>query len=353
MKVIVRIALAVITLLVAIPILVALSATPAHAAETAPSAYQTLQPFKHFKKGEGEGVAYLYKARTKADFIAILRDKNLAKKEMRVKCEVLVRQMMEGHADLPFEGCEGTAKAIEGDDFTVIACRDEMFKQNNFLTVTNANGSAFGVWHRKCLPNEKVLVYKDQLLLSTTCLNVAVPVVPPKAPLVPLTPIPLRSPPVATGTCPNGYLLVANAWNLSAMPQRLRDTAMKLVNEAEDRDSENASKMDAYKPSAFSRELGGQLRREVKIRADVNTRILVNLRDPVSFRVVKTLGAMEMVNGIGKMSLTADQVAMVVETIWPNGFVSPAVSGGERRVELFPYEWGKWCEMNVHGAKKP
>lgn len=351
MKKIVQVALVVIAMLLLLATIAALSVTPAHAAETAPSAYQSLQPFEHFGKGEGEGVAYLYKSRTKADFIAILRDKKLAKKEMRVKCEVLVRQMMEGHADLPFEGCEGTAKAIEGDDFTVVACRDEMFKQNNFLTVTNADGSAFGVWHRKCLPNEKVLVYKDQLLLSTTCLNVAVPVAPPKALLVPLTPIPLKAPPVATGACPSGYLLVANAWNLSSMPQRLRDTAMKLVSEAEERDSENASKMESYKPSAFSRTLGGQLRREVKTRADVNTRILVNLRDPVSFKVVQSLGAMEMVSGIGKMSLTKDQVAMVVETIWPNGFVSPAISGAERRIELFFPEWGDWCEMNVHGAK--
>lgn len=152
-------------------------------AQTAPSAFKSLQPFTQFAKGEGEGIAYRYVARTKAQFVALLRDKGLAKKEMRVTCEVLVRQMAEANKALPFEGCEGAAAAIERDnDFTVVACRNEMFQRNNLLVVTNQRGSAFGTWHRRCIVGERVLVYKGQPLISLTCLNVAIPVSKPPAP---------------------------------------------------------------------------------------------------------------------------------------------------------------------------
>lgn len=149
-----------------------------------PNSFASLQPFKQFAKGAGEGIAHEYKPRTKAQFVALLRNKQLAKKEMRVTCDVLVRQMMEAHPGLPFEGCEGAAAAIENDnDFTVAVCRNEMFQRKNFLTVTNEKGSAFGIWHRKCLQNEQVLVYKGQPLISLTCLNVAIPVfIPPTPP---------------------------------------------------------------------------------------------------------------------------------------------------------------------------
>lgn len=154
---------------------------------TASSAFKSLQPFKQFARGAGEGVAYQYKPRTKAQFIALLRDKHLAKREMRVACNVLVRQMTEGHKALPFEGCEGAAAVIERDEFAVVACRDEMFQRDNWLAVTNKNGSAWGAWHRTCLPNEKVLVYKNEPLISLTCLNVAIPVAAPKPATSPVT----------------------------------------------------------------------------------------------------------------------------------------------------------------------
>lgn len=343
MKKVVRIALVVIALLVAIPIFVALSGK-AHAAEVVaqPSTMSSLQPFARFDEGEGHGYATEYVVRNKTQFVAWLRTgKKL------VDCSVFVRQIAQAHPGFPGEACEGSAHEIEtSTDYAVVTCADQMLK-DNWLAVTDTTGKKFGIWHRRCYAGEQLLTYKGRPVASTTCGNPLIPV----AKTVQAAIVPQAAPAVASGTCPNGYLLVANAWSLSAMPQGLRDTAMKLVNEAEERDSENASKMDAYKPSAFSRTLGGQLRREVKTRADVNTRIMVNLRDPVTFKVVQILDAMEMVSGIGKMSLTKNQVAMIVETIWPNGFLSPAMSGGERRVELFPNEWGKWCEMNVHGAK--
>lgn len=176
-----------------------------------PSAYSSLQPFKKFKKGEGEGVAIEYKSRTKAQFIALLRDKKLAKQEMRVSCETLVRQMAEVH-NLPFEGCEGAAAAIASDDYQVVACKDEMFQRDNWLTVTNPKATEWGAWHRKCLPGERVLAYKGISLISVLCLNVAIPVTqaPSPAPApASVTPGPIRS-------CPEWWVLEVANWDNKA-----------------------------------------------------------------------------------------------------------------------------------------
>lgn len=142
-----------------------------------PNAYESLKPFVTFAKGTGEGVAYHYVNRTKAQFVSLLRDEAFAKKEMRVGCSVLVNQMVEAHPGLPFEGCEGAAAAIEDDDdYKVVACADNMFTQDNFLNVTNSDGSEFDVWHRACYEGEMVLVYKNEPIISLTCLNVVIPV---------------------------------------------------------------------------------------------------------------------------------------------------------------------------------
>ena len=316
------------------------AARSVHAAE--PSTFASLQPFQKFGKGEGEGVAYWYEPRTKAQLIALLRDKKLAKKEMRVSCDVLVRQMVEAHKGLPFEGCEGAAAALEHDDFTVVACRNDMFQRDSWLTVTNESGNAFGVWHRTCLPNEQVLTYKGQSVMSTTCLNVAIPVTT-------VAPAPMTATtPTGTAACPGGFRLVANAWSLSLLPEGLREQANKLKVVAEKRDTENATNQEAYKPDAVSRTLGGQLRREVQTRASVNTMVKVQIRDPQSLQVLDEM-SVHLSDGMGNITLSSDQRAKIVETIWPATFVSPSVSGGERRLWLFPNEWGKWCEMNVHG----
>lgn len=141
-----------------------------------PSSYETLKPFRAFKKGEGEGVAYHYMPRTKAQFVALLRSEAAAKKEMRLGCKILVQQIAEAH-DLRLEGCEGAAAEIENNsDYSVIACEDRMFTSEGWLVVTSPTGTEFGVWHRKCLKGEMVLVYKNQPIISMTCLNVVVPV---------------------------------------------------------------------------------------------------------------------------------------------------------------------------------
>src|SRR3989344_4138291 len=317
----------------------------AQAAPTDPSKFTSLHPFQKFAKGEGEGVAYEYKSRTKVQFIALLRDKRLAKKEMRVTCEVLVRQMVEGNKDLPFEGCEGASAAIERDEnFAVVSCRDEMFQRDNWLAVTNKDGSAFGVWHRKCLSGEQVLVYKGHPIVSLTCLNVAIPVLQ----TAPLPPKPTVTTTI-TVACPDGFALVANAWSLSAMPDGLRKKAEELVGSAKGRDTSNATNPEAYKPDAVSRTIGGQLRREVKTRAAVDTHVVIQLRDPKTTAVVKELGTIRLVAGTGTISISDEQRAMIVETIWPTNFMSPIASGAARRLWLFPEEWRNWCSMNVHG----
>lgn len=312
-------------------------AKSAHAAE--PSTFASLQPFQKFGKGDGEGIAYRYEARTKAQFIALLRDKNLAKKEMRVTCEVLVRQMVEAHKDLPFEGCEGAAAAIVGDDFTVVACKDEMFQRGNSLIVTNETGTAFGTWHRKCYPNEKVLVHKDQPLISTTCLNVAVPA----SQLVPSAPAPKQLVvPTATAVCPKGIVLFANAWTMDSLPPDLLEKAQTFIKKANGRDSDNASRAAAYQGQEdFSGALSDELINRVNVRAPLNIDIAVQLLDPKTLLEVEDLGKVPLVDGTAKIYLTEAQRVYVVQTIWPAWFSSPTVSGGERRILVFPEVWVK------------
>ena len=319
-----------------------------HAAESAvsPKDFQSLQPFKSFPKGAGEGVAYSYKQRSKADFVALLRDKNLAKKEMRVSCDVLVRQMAEAHKGLPFEGCEGTASAIESDnDFVVVSCRDDMFQRDNWLTVTDEDGSAWGVWHRKCQANEKVLTYKDTPLISLTCLNVSIPKVQVQA----QPPPPPGDGTVALTGCPNGIRLYAHARSLSAMPEDLRKKVVELVGAAEGRDSRNASNAEVYKPDDVSRTVGGALRK-LGVYALVNADLLIVYRDPKTLRVVRdNVGILRLASGFGSFQFADDPRQYIVETIWPMDFRSPTISGGERRMWLFPNEWKDYCSMNETG----
>ncbi len=266
---------------------------------------------------------------------------------MRVTCDVLVRQMMEAHTGLPFEGCEGTAAAIERDsDFAVVACRDEMFQKDNFLAVTNEQGSTWGIWHRKCLPNEKVLAYKNQPLISLTCLNVAIPVSVPVAPAAkPVVP----PPPVVTVKCPQGYAIVANAWSLQALPEDLRREAEEHVTSANARETENATRIDAYQTDAVSRTIGRRLREQVRTRAAITADIAVRYVDSDRELATQNVGVLRMVNGVGTFRFAEDPRQRIVGTSWPGNFVSPTISGGERRLRLFPYEWQDWCTMNIHG----
>jgi hypothetical protein len=172
------------------PVPVQTSAPPKAVVMSKNNPYQSLEPYRSFGKGEGEGVAYRYVNRTKAQLVALLRNPALWKKEFRVPCEVIVRQLAEIH-NLPFEGCEGAAAAIERDpDFSVIACKSDGLR----LVVYAKDGRSFGSWHRTCLAGEHMLAYKNVPVLSLTCLNPTLrpptrvvtaalpPTVPPKGP---------------------------------------------------------------------------------------------------------------------------------------------------------------------------
>lgn len=312
-----------------------------------PSAYGSLQPFKKFKKGDGLGVAIEYKPRTKAQFIALLRDKKLAKKEMRVSCEVLVHQMVEAHPGLPFEGCEGAAAALASDDYQVVSCRDEMFLKDSWLTVTDPKGSSFGIWHRKCLPKERVLTYKGRVLASTMCLNAAIPL--PKA-----QSSPKPAPVFATDVCPNGFTLIANAWSLASLPSGillpgLKEEAESLMYAADHRQSKEATSLAAYRPGDVSRTLGKRLREEVKIHAPIAMDVPVRFLDPVTAKLVREVGVISGVRGVGSYHFSGDPRSYVIETVWPIDFGSPALSGGERRLRVFPDEWQDLCTINLHG----
>ncbi|MEX2013650.1 MAG: hypothetical protein WD897_01925 [Parcubacteria group bacterium] len=154
---------------------------------------------------------------------------------------------------------------------------------------------------------------------------------------------------VAAGTCPNGWSLIAHAWSLPLLPAAMQKEATKLTAVAKDRDTRNATDPAAYQGDAVSRVLGGRLRREVQTRAPVDVDLQVFYRDPQTAVVVEVIGLLRVDAGTGSLLLPGDPRQWIVETVWPRHFISPTESGGERRLWLFPKEWGKWCSMNVHG----
>ncbi len=164
---------------------------------------------------------------------------------------------------------------------------------------------------------------------------------------------PAPQPVVSVGACPTGFELIANAWLLQSLPEPLRTRAVNYIADAESRDSDNARRLDAYTPSAISRTMGGQLRSQVKTRAPIIVDVQVRYLDPQTAMPVRELGSAKLVNGVGSFRFPNDPRAFVVETIWPPHFLSPTLSGGQRRLRVFPNEWGTWCSLNIHGILLP
>lgn len=168
------------------------------------------------------------------------------------------------------------------------------------------------------------------------------------------------SPPVpavfTTSACPNGFTLIANAWSLGTLGN-LRHEAEKLIQSANERDSHEAMRLEAYKPADFSRTMGGRLRSEVKNRAAISADLPIRFLDPRTAKVVRELGTIHMVRGVGSFRFAEDPRAYVIEVVFPPDFVSPAMSGGERRWRMLDYEWKNgqkdWCALNGHGALQP
>ncbi|MDO8575701.1 MAG: hypothetical protein Q7R90_00095 [bacterium] len=327
-----------------------------------PSGFSSLQPFRTFGKGEGEGVAYRYVPRTKADFVLLLRNPKIAKKEMRLTCQQLVRQMAEAHK-LPFEGCEGAAAAIEKDsDYTAVACTNEMFTRNSWLVVTNSSGTAFGAWHRACIPGEQVLTYKGQPIVDLTCLNAAIPVAIAPPPVRTVTVVPT---PVPTSFCPKGIALDVDSWVLERIAAKSPDLYKRVEEQmvaAAATDSEGASNPEAYKGDKFSRTLGDEVIQRVNVRAPLNgISITAQLLDD-KMNVVEDLGSFEFKDGIARIPLTEAQIGKIIQTIFPAWVSSPVISGEARRLLFFPDEWKRakkdgtksrgahWCTMHEHTA---
>lgn len=325
-----------------------------------PSGYSSIQPFRTFGKGEGEGVAYRYVPRTKADFVRLLRDPNLAKREMRLTCQQLVRQIAEAHK-LPFEGCEGAAAAIEKDaDYSVVACTNDMFMRNNWLVVTNSSGTAFGAWHRACLPGEQVLTKKNQPIVSLTCLNATIPVA-----IAPPRPKPTATSPIsiAASMCPKGIALNVDAWEWERIATKSPDLARRVDEQiiaATRTDSEGASNLKAYQGDKLSRTLGDELIEKINVRAPLNGVSITAQTLDNRMNIVEDLGSFEFKDGIAKIPLTEAQRGKIIQTIFPAWVSSPVVSAEARRLLFFPDEWmksrkdgtkprgGYWCRMHKH-----
>lgn len=154
--------------------------------------------------------------------------------------------------------------------------------------------------------------------------------------------------------CPNGRRIVANVWSMTMIPTGvltpgLHEEAKELIQLAESRDSQEATLLSAYRGDAVSRTLGARLRSEVKIRALIADEIQVRYLDARSGKLLYDIGVISLKHGVGSFKFPDDPRAFVVETVWPPDFISPTMSGGERRLRLFPAEWKEWCTMNLHG----
>ncbi|MDO8569207.1 MAG: hypothetical protein Q7R89_00230 [bacterium] len=153
---------------------------------------------------------------------------------------------------------------------------------------------------------------------------------------------------LATSECQTRRL-TANVWSRQALPEGLRKEVDRLISIAESRDTRHATDPVGYQGDDVSRTLGARLRKEVRVRAPVNIELQVFYRDPPTARVVEDLGVLRVMEGTGSVLPPDDPCKWIIETVWPEYFISPAKSGGRRRLWLFPEEWGKWRGMQVHG----
>lgn len=166
----------------------------------------------------------------------------------------------------------------------------------------------------------------------------------------PALPVAVTLPSLTTSSeCPQGWTLTANAWTLESLPFLMRGEAQSLIRAAQARESDNARRLEPYKPDDVSRTLGRRLREEVRTRASLNADVIIRFIDPQTTRVVRELGSIHLIHGIGTYRFDEDPRSYVVETLWPQNFVSPATSAGSPRLRLFDYEWKGVCAMNEHG----
>ena len=301
-------------------------------------------PFQSFGAGEGHGYARHYRNRSMQELVGLLRNPAQFRQEMRVSCEIWVRQIAEAHPGLPWESCEGAAASLERDQsYQFVACSDGAL-QSGWLAVTNAAGTAFGVWHRRCLPSEYMLAWRGQLLASVLCMNAFVP----GAPAAPASQ--QAAAPVAAGPCPNGFSIVLHVWALSTLPSEMSRLAMEIVAEAQRRNTQNTFNVNGYQGRAFSRTLGRQMRFDERVKhAQVAAQIEVNYRNPATMQVTRRVGFIQVWGGRGEIRLPDDPRTNVVELVLPDEFITSPMSGGRRRLMDLPTEWPE-CIQNMHAG---
>lgn len=182
---------------------------------------------------------------------------------------------------------------------------------------------------------------------DATCKGCALPV--PLAAVVPPTPPPPVPVVAAPSECPGGWRLTANVWSSASLPPTIQEEAKHHVEVAESRESNNAADASSYRADDVSRTMGARLRKEVRVRAPIGMNLRVFYRDTRTAEVLDSLGTLRVEAGTGTFRFSGDPRKWIVEIVWPGSFISPTESGGERRLWLFPEEWGRWCKMNVHG----
>ncbi|MGD0328246.1 MAG: hypothetical protein ABSB00_00855 [Minisyncoccia bacterium] len=225
-------------------------------------------------------------------------------------------------------------------------------------------------WHRAFLKGESVWADPNtgEFILAGDCGNVigAAPT-RPQTPLPPRLIAPPPSPPLTTppptpamptSGCPKGRVLFANAWTMESIyyaSEKLGKRVETLIVRAAARDSKNASDPSAYKADDVSGSLGDEIIRVVNVRAPLNADIGVQLLDPTTLAVIEDLGNFRLVDGIATIPLSEIQLTRVEQIIWPSWFSSPTMSGGSRRILVFPEAWekengGRWCTRQVNAA---
>lgn len=152
-------------------------------------------------------------------------------------------------------------------------------------------------------------------------------------------------PPPPEPVC-KAWTLTAHAFSLGRLPEAQRDRARELMRVASRRNSRGATNVGGYRGEAVSRTMGDDIIASSP-RANVNGEIAVALRHPITGAVVKKLDPILLVNGIGSKTFTDDEHLMIIETIWPTGFVSPTESGFAPRLWYLPEEWNKPCDTIV------
>ncbi len=178
------------------------------------------------------------------------------------------------------------------------------------------------------------------------------------SPVVLAPPAKALTKPVVTATCPKGIVVFANAWTMEAICKASPELCVKVkaaIAAAAGRDSENASNINAYKADDVSGSLGDEIIRAVGVRAPVGVDITAQLLDPVTLKQVDDLGSFRLIDGIASIHLKEIPRDTIVQTIWPNFFSSPTMSGGARRIWVLPGSWekkggGRWCTLQINAV---